>query len=227
MEFTPKKIFDFLNTRGITTLYHANTVSTASSFLMANKIISRGECEKLDLLQTSQYTDNKDKRLCLWNDIFLDTTDIHQRGKRANHYGPVLFEFDIDILNSLETGSICITRTNPSKWTKLSGEWFSSLDELESDFDEHTFEQMIVLRHLGSTSLTPYLKRIVLDDPRVIYTDYKTDFYSSAFGSLKLAMAIGKIDITIEKRKCPYGCRCMTSYGVAHTKDDHFIPTFE
>ncbi len=86
----PRRLRNFLLERGVTEVFHANSVATSCHFIRENSLLSRGTVERLGLKQTSQYTDNADKKYSIWFDVFVDTVDIHQRASRRNQYGPVL-----------------------------------------------------------------------------------------------------------------------------------------
>jgi hypothetical protein len=109
-------VFSFLIEIGVTHLYHANTATTAASFLKEGGLLSRGAVESKSLLQTGQKSDDIDKLYGVWNDIFLDDLDIHQRSKKHNFYGPVLFRFKTEILTSPWTPDVAITKKNPVDW---------------------------------------------------------------------------------------------------------------
>ena len=53
---------------------------------------SRGYVEDRRLPQTPQYSDDADKQLGIWSDVFTDGVDIHARGSIRN-YGPVQAAF--------------------------------------------------------------------------------------------------------------------------------------
>ena len=98
MKLNNLELHKFFQEKGITHLYHANTVTTSISFIQAGGLLSRGDVEKNDLLQTAQESDGVDKTFDVWNDIFLDTADLHKLFSRQNRYGPVLFVFDVNLL---------------------------------------------------------------------------------------------------------------------------------
>ena len=88
------------------------------------------------------------------------------------------------------------------------------------------FDQMIVFRHSGGElPIDKYLKEVILDDPRLSAGRSRVDYYSMAYGALKLAMTEGQLDVPISKRTCRNSCRCLDNY-----KDDRgrtailFIP---
>lgn len=116
MQLSPIAVYDILKSKGVEYLHHANSVLTAASFLQSGRLLSRGNIERSGKLQSSQYTDAIDKKYSIWFDVFTDSVDIHARAKSLNKYGPVLFEIDIDILKSGDTGKIWVTKLNPTKW---------------------------------------------------------------------------------------------------------------
>ncbi|MBH4045956.1 hypothetical protein I5M45_31180, partial [Pseudomonas aeruginosa] len=134
MTATVKKALKHLLDIGVTELYHANSVLTSCEFLRQGALLSRGTIEALKLRQTSQYTDRLDKHYNIWNDVFVDTVDIHHRGRMPNDYGPVMFVLDTEkLMNELSTGVIGFTQYNPSKWgsVKVSRRWFADLEAVE------------------------------------------------------------------------------------------------
>lgn len=50
MEFSSRKILEILRKKGVTNLYHSNTVRTSCSFLSQGKLLARGSIEKLGSL---------------------------------------------------------------------------------------------------------------------------------------------------------------------------------
>lgn len=116
--FTGREIKTYLLEKGVTELFHANTVTTSISFFKAGGLLSRGEVENRGLKQTSQLSDNDDKIYNIWNDIFFDSCDIHHMLKCPNKYGPVCFVFSIDLLDDPMLPEIRITRSNPYNWEK-------------------------------------------------------------------------------------------------------------
>ena len=87
-------------------LYHANSVRTSLSYLDLGYLYprSRGAGE-----QTAQASDEMDRELMIYDDIFFDNIDIAQICN-GSVYGPIMFVFDDDILDDAE---IRITKTNP------------------------------------------------------------------------------------------------------------------
>ncbi|WP_211442436.1 hypothetical protein [Collimonas humicola] len=212
MDIPSTHVFETLTEKGVIQLHHANSVATACQFIRSRSLMSRGTVERLDVAQTSQSSDDVDRRYSVWFDVFLDSVDIHRRARRANVYGPVLFVFDINIINKNSTGRIWVTKINPTKWAGRPdhSRWFQDRDDLAENFVLGRFDQMIVLRHSGgSLPFGRHLKKIIFDDPHCL-TEDDVDFYSMGVGALRHAMQDGGIDVPIERRKCSDRCSCET-----------------
>ena len=113
---TNREIVEILTSKCVNRLYHSNTVETAISFLRAGGLLSRGLCEHLGYPQTPQNSDQLDREFDIYYDLFFDSVDIHERAHNANYYGPVLFEYNISVLDSIPEGCIRITKSNPINW---------------------------------------------------------------------------------------------------------------
>lgn len=215
MPATVKKGLKALLDKGVTELYHANSVVTSCEFLRQGALLSRGSVESMKLRQTPQFTDAVDKRYNIWNDVFVDSVDIHTRGSRANHYGPVLFVLDTEkLMNDLTTGQLSFTRYNPSKWAKITQHrrWFADMDEVAEEFDVNNFDHMVVFRHCGGhVPLKNSLKKIIVDTP-VDVEGAGLDLYSYALGALKYAMHLGPKRCVIQRRNCDEDCGCHANY---------------
>ena len=74
---TNETIQRILSQKGVNNLYHANTVETACTFLQNGGLLSRGAVEDLRLHQSPQETDDTDKLLDVYYDIFFDS--VRQR----------------------------------------------------------------------------------------------------------------------------------------------------
>jgi hypothetical protein len=214
MEMQPDEVYRALTKRGVRELHHANTVRTSRHFLREGALLSRGTVERRGWDQTPQDTDEKDKTLGIWFDIFLDTGGIHGLlQKRANVYGPVLFVFDVEILREPLTGGAWVTQKNPCYWRKEHA-WFPALADWEADFRPPSkrggwWEHMLVLRHCGGElPFGLHLKKLILDDPGI------GDHHNKAHAALTSAMAEGSLDIPIEKRQCG-SCGCRGEYETA------------
>lgn len=212
MDIPSSHVFEVLSGEGVgvSKLHHANSVATACQFIRSQSLLSRGSVDRLGLTQTPQKTDDVDRRYSIWFDVFLDSVDIHKRANRANAYGPVLFVFDVNIINKNGTGRIWVTKCNPTKWAGKPNQdrWFQSKEDLSKHFVKGRFDQMIVLRHCGGElPFGKYLKEIILDDP-VAKTDDGVDLYSQAIGALRLAMQDAGISVPIKRRECRGDCVC-------------------
>ena len=215
MELSASEVAAVLKSKGIKTLHHANSVITVCQFLRHGTLMSRGTIERRQLLQTAQSSDDDDRRYGLWFDVFTDSVDIHARAKRANVYGPVLLKISLDLIEKAYTGKIWVTKLNPTKWegTKHEDRWFTSITDLEANFAKGCFDQMIVFRHSGGElPLNGYLEGIILDDPEIAGGTHKIDFFSMAFGALRLAMTEGGIKVPFHKRQCEESCKCKAQY---------------
>ncbi|MGQ3122428.1 hypothetical protein [Variovorax sp.] len=215
MELNSREVLEVLKSKGIDTLHHANTVQTSCLFLQHGRILSRGTVEERGLEQTAQKSDDLDKRFGIWNDLFLDSVDIHERAKSRNFYGPVLFRFKLDLLSEDWLPSIWVTKKNPTEWQTgepATDRYYSSVEEFKSGYKKGDFGSMFMLRNAGGVlRLAPHLKDILLDDPNWEYQD--NDVYSQTVGALLASAWQGGIkDIDIHKRKCLSGCKCIGQY---------------
>lgn len=209
-----KKFMEALSLKGINEVFHANSVATACLFIRKQALLSRGSVELRGYLQTPQKSDKADRQYSIWFDVFVDSTDIHERAGRHNEYGPVTFVFDTSIIEKTYTGRVWATKINPIYWAgkQEHQRWFQDIYEVEVGFTKGRFEHMIVLRHCGGElPFESYLKKIILDDPKS-KNDDDIQFYSMAYGALRSAMNESRIKIPIERRECSTRCRCKIFY---------------
>lgn len=215
MKLDNNELHEFLIRRGIPTLYHANTVSTSITYLQQKGLLSRGGVELLGLTQTKQSSDSKDKLFNVWNDIFLDTVDLHKHFLRQNLYGPVLFKFNVDcILN--KDFDIWITKNNPIYWSENDSDeekYFINIEELNQKWDNiDTQKKMITIRNNKQPILFENLNRIVIDDPSVILKSKNIHYFNEAILSIKNVL---KKDTQFKnilfKRNCN-NCYCEINY---------------
>lgn len=226
MDIPSQHVFEALSEKGVAELHHANSIATACQFLRSKALMSRGTVERMGLTQTAQSSDEADRRYSIWFDVFLDSVDIHARASRANVYGPVLFVFDLGLIDRNKTGRIWVTKENPTKWAGKpdSERWFQNKGELEGHFVRGRFDQMIVLRHCGgSLPFGRHLKKIILDDPN-LETEQDVDIYSMAVGALRLAMQDANINVPIERRACNARCACKAYWS---GDDDRLFKMFD
>lgn len=203
----PQEVYDVAQKKGMSHFFHANTLATSVSLLKLNSLASRGHVENFGLAQTGQYTDDLDKNLGVWNDVFLDTVDIHRRASRRNHYGPVLFVFDSKVI--LSASDVRITKTNPSKWqvnTPVEQRYFTSIAELDAGWHAGNFDQMITLQAPnGAIPLDRNFLSVIIDDPATGDTPSK-DYIAAEEAISKLT------DRTITRRQCSSWCKCKENY---------------
>ncbi|WP_299123336.1 hypothetical protein [uncultured Tenacibaculum sp.] len=178
-DLDPKELFKILTKKKIKFLYHANTISTSKTFLNNKSLFSRKYIEDNKLFQTKQYSDEKDKKIGVWDGIFLDAIDIHEEFNRANLYGPFLFSLDLKLLESEHVKTVKITKKNPVHWalTESNDNWYySDLKEFNENYKignkRKDVGSMFIFEDIdGVIPLAPYLKRITLDNPN-LYVSY-------------------------------------------------------
>jgi hypothetical protein len=228
MQLDPKKMYDLLSEKGISHLHHANTVTTALTFIEAKGLLSRGAVERKNLYQTMQDSDLKDKRFNIWDDIFLDTHDLHSHFPRQNHYGPVLFQFSTKFL--LKTKSeIWVTRDNPTRWRttmKDREKYFANMKQLRDSWDGYRPERrMITIRNIARPILFKHLEAIVLDHPEIQVGDI--DLYTTARYALRRAIVNANLRVTVSARTTHQrGCFCVENYEEMTTSEQlmKFLP---
>ena len=216
MEVLSKRIYEILKDKGVSSILHANSVENSCLFLKNRCLMSLETIEKLSSQITIPNSKRNANNYSILNDIYADTLDIHEHTKRVHNHGPVLFELDLEIIKNTYMGRIWVTKSNPMKWdanTHQGRKWFVSASDLEENFSSASFNQMIAFRHSGGKlPIQGYLKRIILDDPKLHIDRYQIDYFSMAFGALTLAMKQGGFDAPIEKRSCNQDCGCWERY---------------
>ena len=163
-------LYEFFQEKSITHLHHANTVATSISFILSGGLLSRGDVERKTLTQTAQASDDEDKEFDVWDDVFLDTADLHGYFPRQNLYGPVLFKLNVSFLLE-DNVDVWITKDNPMYWNNtvsFEDRYFQSVDELRTDWDKYERQKkMITIRKPGRPVVFSALEEIILDDPRI------------------------------------------------------------
>lgn len=213
MKLDNKELFDLLSRKGILYLYHANTVTTSKTFIEQNGLLSRGAVELKNLRQTVQSTDSKDKVFDVWNDIFLDTADLHIYFSRQNYYGPVLFKISTQFLNDTDE-HIWITKDNPKYWNSdmtIKDKYFENVEELESNWEKYeTQRKMITIKNASNPMLFDYLEEVIVDNPRVKYSGII--FHEQTVKSLKQSLLLNPvIKDKFKTRECR-NCFCKSNY---------------
>lgn len=116
----------------------------------------------MNLPQTPQYTDESDKLYNIYYDIFFDSMEI-QRRTGISYYGPVLFVYSIDVIDSVKEGHIRITKMNPDRWNNClrdTKKYFCTFEDLSLHFDKDDFGQHITLTNQRQPLSFNYLERI-------------------------------------------------------------------
>lgn len=220
MKLDKFKLHRLFREKGITHLHHANTVATALTFIEQKGLLSRGAVDKLQLYQTPQSSDRKDKLFNIWNDVFLDTHDLHSHFPRENRYGPVLFKFSIDFLLKINS-EVWVTKDNPIRWTRSmrnNDRYFSSVARMKREWDDYKPERrMITIRNNSRAILFKYLQEITLDEPGFLLDGI--DLFNVARRQLRRAISTGDLDIKVVKRKCPTYCYCEDNYDKKSERD--------
>ena len=238
MDLDANAVYEKLVDAGVDVLYHANTVRTSCTFLKEGKLLSRGTLDEQGLDQTSQWTDEKDMKLGLWYDVFLDTRDIHDQCCRRNQYGPVLFKISTAVLDQRWLPFVSITKSNPYEWSpdKPEEERFFSQGEFESSYDPcapEGYKHMLVLRRAGGVvRLDPHFEEIIVDGTAPNWTlagDESGSALSMSLGALQNASrSSGAVAVreNYRVRQCPTNCDCRNEY-VQMTNAElnkHFAP---
>lgn len=223
MELKSTEVLRVLKDKGVTQLRHANTVRTVCMFLRQGHLLARGVAHERGLDQTLQQSDRDDRALGIWYDLFFDAVDLHEQFNGRNNYGPVLLDFSLSILERDWIPFVWVAKDNPVRWdvdTPSSDRWFTSIEELEADYNPNESGHHIVLRNIaGTLRLNTYLKRVTLDKTlRFPYGSAHTDYTEMAGASLLTAATEGGVDRTniewLYRKHDQTGCRCHEQYRV-------------
>lgn len=206
--------------KGVSNLYHANTVETSLSFFNAGGLLSRGLCKDMGYPQTAQYSDKSDKRYNIFYDIFFDSMEI-QRRTGVSYYGPVLFVYNLDVLDTIPESHIRITKKNPDRWsdTKSDAErYFCDYKELTELFDGQDFGQHITLTNQRQPLSFEYLDKIILSDP------HKEDntIFETAREEIEFLMKKNELNASLRIRAYSYNDRFYETYADDEKVIKHF-----
>ena len=211
------ELYNALKGQGIQKLYHANTLTTALSFISLGGVTSRGNIERLRLPQTEQDSDYADKQYNVWNDIFLDTVDLHgyRYGglwSRENAYGPILFELNTELLLDKDLDNIWITTENPQYWEeKNPSNYFFTVEDYIANYNKNRQKKMITIRGIEKIiSLQQYLSCIYIDDPKLSYKNI--NLYDFCYDKILAAIQQANLTTRICKHHCSPPCYCRTNY---------------
>lgn len=229
-DFSAKDLKRILQQKGYTTLFHSNTVQTSAIFIDKESLLSREYCDLNKLKQTSQQTDKTDKEYGIHDYIYFDLVDIHSKLNNRNYYGPILFKFSDDILDSEEILSIRIIKKNPTKWhlfEKVEERYYMSLEEFESNYRLGDFDTMIVFN--TKNGILPFgnsLYEILVDNPNSVWTDVSEHVSEKAKKDLVInSKNKAKTQSLIKVRACTkMSCGCYNQYNVMlkSTKEKFF-----
>lgn len=221
------EIKEILLEKGVKYLYHANTVETSLSFLKNGGLLSRGFCEDMGFPQTSQDTDETDKYYNIYNDIFFDSKEI-QFITGISYYGPVLFVYNIDVLDSVKEGNIRITKLNPIRWKKTDSDskhYFNELNELRSDFAPEQFGQHITLLNQRVPLSFDFLNKIIFSNPGVydgfIFPNAQSMIQNAEI-VIRNTMKDKKINVPLIIRNYNYYKRFFDTYNEGRKLIEHY-----
>lgn len=193
-------------------LYHANTVATSVTFLSHGGLLSRGAVEEHGFFQTSQESDDLDKKLGVFFDIFFDSDDIHARAHDLNAYGPVTFVYSINVLDTLENNAVKVTQDNPIRWNETTTEaerYFTELIPMRFEYHKGAFQQHLTICDIyDPLPFSPHLVKIILDNPNIPNTAY----FDKAVDTIKKLLKDNFLDIPLEIRQCSDSCKCQIKY---------------
>lgn len=169
------EIYALLAEKGVKNLFHANTVSTAITFINNDALLSRGFVEQNQLHQTLQKSDKEDVEFNVWDDVFVDGLDLHKKYQKANFYGPVLFVLKLDLLLSPNLKFVLVTKDNPMYWKKnqtWEDRYYSNIEDVKRDYltgSKLDSRIMFTFRSpMDKIKLSQYLEFVGIDNPRII-----------------------------------------------------------
>ena len=120
-------------------LFHANSVKTAVDYIRGRELYSR-EFGVRRGIQTPQRSDELDRELKIFNDIFFDNMDIpYVCNTNTSAYGPIMFVFDPEIIRDR---IVRVTKVNPVKFGADHNEsrfidlYFCDIDEIRDAIKE-------------------------------------------------------------------------------------------
>ena len=217
---TNQEIKRVLLYHGVKHLYHTNTVETSLSFLKARGLLSRGLCIDMGFPQTEQYTDLSDRRNSIFYDIFFDSNEI-QRRTGFSSYGPVLFQYSVDVLDTVKEGSIYITKCNPDRCSpddEVEDRDFTELHELEELYDEWDFGQHVTLKDQITPLSFDYLEKIIISDPQ----KEDNSLYETAFRTIGSLINKYRIHVDYIRRNYNYKQRFVDKYNQEYLLNKHY-----
>lgn len=215
MKLNNQELHNLFSKKGIYHLYHANTVRTSRTYIEQGGLMSRGAVEFNGLLQTDQETDEIDRLFDVWNDIFLDTVDLHGYFGRQNYYGPIVFKILTDFLTQTNF-DIWITKDNPKYWTEgMTNEqkYFQSVKELADNWDAYQRQRkMTTIKNKLEPILLEYVEEVIVDNPNVQNNNNGLIYFNQAVTDLKQSLLVNPpLKSRFKTRTCN-GCYCKDNY---------------
>lgn len=219
MQLDNIELYNQLISKGVNYLYHANSLTTSLGFINNGGLLSRSEMERRGIAQTEQTSDNIDKYFNVWNDIFLDTIDLHgyrySGYSRQNFYGPVLFILKTELFLEHSFENVWITNNNPTNWVEDSEEhdrYFNTVDDYIQNMNNSRQQKMITIRNINvEIPFNKYLYSIKLDDPSKNLPNTNVNTYDYALDKLVSTANISNLDVSIDIHECD-NCFCTVNY---------------
>ena len=187
-------------------------------------LLSRQYVESNKLNQTPQKSDSKDKLFDIWDNVFVDGTDLHTKYSRSNFYGPVLFRLKLELLLSPFLSTIFVTKNNPIYWTSsssLNSGYYSCIEDIHTDYlTGRRIDSSIMFTFRSSNNkigLRKYLHSIIIDKP---YCNVRTrnglittagDYCNQKIRDSLQMNGLGEITIH-QRHKNVESCSCYKDY---------------
>ncbi|WP_110955000.1 hypothetical protein [Anaerosinus massiliensis] len=213
------ELYNKLKEKNVSYLYHANSLTTSLGFIKNGGLFSRGEMERRNINQTEQDSDYVDRKYNVWDDIFLDTVDLHgyiySQYSRQNIYGPVLFILKSELLRDCQFNNSWITTDNPTNWYKNGDTkiYFDTIERYINVMNDNRQQKMITIRNINNPiPFNEYLDHIELDNPQRCFNESNISAYQYAYKSLEDAVTTAGLKVNIFEHRCNSNCFCKNNY---------------
>lgn len=213
-------------------LFHACTVTSFLSYCQAGAYRSRAAMEALRLELTPQPSDEADRRIGVYNDLFLNVFDQHadvHKGRSVtglNKYGPVAMVFRIEALEEADGDILSYGREI------TSAEYDPETHEIRelADFIEAAFRYTVPYAFTDDPSRRPgtpgpntvlrfpdggagvpfelYLDHVILDTLPPALRELEDE----ALGDITRALSDAGIGAEVTLRECIGACGCRAAY---------------
>ena len=162
-------------------------------------------------------SDEIDKLFGVWNDIFLDTVDLHGYFPRQNLYGPVAFKIRTEFMLNKDY-DIWITKDNPINWNREDANkerYFENVRELRDNWDNYQRQwKMVTIKNQNNPILFDYVEEVIVDDPRVKKGD--TIYFNECVRILKEALLVNPpLKNRFKTRQCN-NCFCRNTHKASY-----------